>query len=117
MDAGNLIYVLIILGVIIFNFIKVRANRVEEVSDYTGSFPETEEKKIPVKKEINDSVVTFQKNQEIQRKKNIKKSPVAQEIDKKSSYSNIEEDKNILFSNPDDARRAFIYSEIWNRKY
>jgi hypothetical protein len=123
MDSGNLIYVLVVLAVIVFNIIKSKAKQQEEVRDYTDNFPEKEEwrdeRTVIVKEEVkNPYTSTFNEHHEIQKKKDIKKTPVAQQNDKKtSSYHAIEEDKDISFKDVEDARRAFIYSEIWNRKY
>jgi len=121
-EIGNHLYIIIFVGIIIFNILKALRKRPEPVP--APNFPENhpystnEEDDFWGNPVFHREPMTHQPliHQPMQ-------SPSKAEPSSKRKQSHLlnekEENKNISvsFNNTDDARQAFIYSEIWNRKY
>jgi len=122
---GDYIYIIVLLGFVIINFFR-NLNKQKQaavpVPDFSGNQPESsgntgddfwgnfsppprQEPQVQVQHKPKSVETLFPKN-EVKNKKNIRLN----ETEKNNTVS-------VAFNNSDDARRAFIYSEIWNRKY
>lgn len=118
MDAiGDYLYILVFLVIIVVNILKnVRKQKNAPIPDFSGNQPILEEDSFSNKaKEVSYAENTqFVSNE---RENSILSS--SRKPEKKMNIPEKEEDDSISisFENTDDARRAFIYSEIWNRKY
>ena len=126
-EIGNHLYIIIFIGIIIFNILRALRKRPEPVpTPFPEHHPYSTDKEDdswenppPV---FRREPMTYQPmvHQSIQSQSRI--DPTVK-IEPKRKQANLlnekEEGKNIsvAFNNTDDARQAFIHSEIWNRKY
>ena len=133
MDSiGDYLYIIVFVVIIVVNILKnLRKQKPVVVTpDPPGNYSES-------KKEDEDDdfwrslsspsqqpVVQVQQVQNIQqiqnKRKDVKTILPKNELKKKSAVLEEKEESNsfsVAFNDKDDARRAFIYSEIWNRKY
>jgi len=120
---GNYIYIIAFIAIVIINLLKkARANK-EEAQNPAYEFEEKEEGEEvlreffpPVTPKPYASPVQAV---DIQQNKTI--YPIITEPKKKHVGEELliskDDDFTISFENADDARKAFIYSEIWARKY
>ena len=126
---GNYIYVLIIIGAVVFNILK--ALRKREVPAPAPNFPnhrpysttdeedDVWENPTPVSQReplvhqpmVHQSMQSHPRVEPIVKKES-KKKPVDL-LNERGEEKNI----SVAFNNTDDARQAFVHSEIWNRKY
>ncbi len=128
MDLGNYVYIIVIVGVVIFNILKLLRKQEEStpIPDLSENHPYSttgEEvdfwgNPIPVspKEQITHQPVI----QPMQSRSKVE--PVAKNKSKEKPLNLLNEKQeehpvSVAFNNTDDARRAFISSEIWNRKY
>ena len=125
---GSHWYIIIFGGIIVFNILKALRKRQEPVPTPSSSqnHPYSTDEKDDF---WENPASVFQRRQtthqqmDHQQMQSLSKVNTTVKVEPKRKPENIlnekEEDKNIsvAFSNTDDARQAFIYSEIWNRKY
>jgi len=121
---GSYLYIIVFVVIIVFNILKnLNKQRTVVVPDFSGNQPESREEEFlenpfpSVRKEPS-----FQVQQVQSKPKNVETIFPKNEQKKKQTdvLKEKEEDNSsvsIAFNNTDDARQAFIYSEIWNRKY
>ena len=119
-------YLLVFIAVIAFNVIKTLKKQEKQDNDRSFAPGNTFEFDA---EEYEEEVVVQQKpknvvmnNNVVQSRENInitKKKPDSNKskLSKKSSKSGINAEIDVCFDSVESARRAFIYSEIWNRKY
>ncbi len=120
-EIGNYLYIIVFAGIIIFNILKAFRKQQEPVP--SPDFPENHSYSTDDEKDSWENPVSvFQREpityQSMQKSK-VEPTIKAEQRTQENLLNENEEDKNIsvAFSNTDDARQAFIYSEIWNRKY
>ena len=128
MDAiGDYLYIIVFLGIIVINVLKnLKKQKPVVTPDFSGNHPVPRENK---NEEFggNPFPSTRQKPsiqiQQVQNKpKDVETIFPKNEFKKKQVDHLKEKEENdrsvsVAFNDRDDARRAFIYSEIWNRKY
>ena len=131
MDSSALIYILIFVGLFVYSLLKNKMksdekreeSRAKSQTISTGVEPMTfpSRKSAPTRKPSDpflttemDTYDSVKDNRKL--KKHTKKNaPVEKPID--SSENNYGTDNGFSMKTVEDARRAFIASEIWNRKY
>jgi hypothetical protein len=138
MDSiGDYLYIIIFVVIIVVNILKrLKKQQPVATSDYSGNYSESEsrennkEEEDDFWKSLSSSpqqpavqVQQVQNIQQIQNKRKDVETILPKNESKKKSTGFLddkEENKDtvsVAFNDRDDARRAFIYSEIWNRKY
>ena len=128
MDSiGDYLYIIVFGVIIVVNILKyVKRQKPVETSDYSGNYPESKDEKEEddfwrtLSSPPQEPVVQVQQIQN--KRKDVETIFPKNELKKKSAALLEEKEENkdsvsIEFNDRSDARRAFIYSEIWNRKY
>ncbi len=127
-EIGDYLYVIIFVGIIIFNILKTfrKQQKPVPIPDFPEDHPySTDEKddswenpapvlqKEPMTHQpmVHQSMQSHSKTKSTVKNKSPKKA--VNLLNERKEENNIP----IAFNNTDDARQAFIYSEIWNRKY
>ena len=124
---GDYLYIIIVLGIVVINIFKnLKKQKPVTIPDFSGNHPESKENDdedfwgnpLPPPPPRQEPP----KIQQVQNKPKSVETPSYKDDVNRQQVSRLkepEEDKNIsvAFSDSDDARRAFIYSEIWNRRY
>ena len=130
MDSiGDYLYIIIFVVIIIVNILK-RLKKQETVvtPDYSENYSESESGENDKEDDFwrtfssSSQQPTVQVQQVQNKRKDIETILPKNESKKKSVDFLDEREENkdsisVAFNDRDDARRAFIYSEIWNRKY
>ena len=128
MDAiGDYLYIIVFLGIIVINVLKnLKKQQPVVTPDFSGNHPVSREDKEEDFREIpfpsTRQKPSFQIQQVQNKPKEVETAFPKNEFRKKQMDHLKEKEENdpvvpVTFNNRDDARRAFIYSEIWNRKY
>jgi hypothetical protein len=137
MDSiGDYLYIIVFVVIIVVNILKVLRKQkpvatAAVTSDYSENYPSKKEiEEDDFWKSLSSSfqqpAEQVQQVQNIQQRQNKRKDVETilpkDEPKKKSTGFLDEKEENrdsvsVAFNDRDDARRAFIYSEIWNRKY
>ena len=124
---GDYLYIIIFVGIIIINILRnLSKQKTVATPDASGNYPESGENEEgdflgnPPPQPRQEP--TFQVQQVQSRPKNVETTFPKHEFKEKKVNHSIqkEEDHNpvsVTFNDTDDARKAFIYAEIWNRKY
>jgi len=134
MDSiGDYLYILIFVGIIVVNILK-NLKKQKPVADpgYSENYSEPKEDNeeedfwrtpSPAPQEQTVQVQQIQHIRQIQNKRKDMETILQKNEPKEKSTGLLDEKEenkdsvSIAFNDKDDARRAFIYSEIWNRKY
>ena len=125
---GDYLYIIVFLGIIAINVLKnLKKQKSVVTPDFSGNpppvsrgnkeeefwgnpFPSTRQEPSfqvqQIQNKPKDIEMIFPKNE-------FKKTQVDNLKEKEENDNSV----SIALNNSDDARRAFIYSEIWNRKY
>ncbi|MFA6778219.1 MAG: hypothetical protein WCU80_00340 [Paludibacteraceae bacterium] len=123
--SDNYIYVLVFIGIVVFNIVKTlrQSNNKEEVRRTAPEVDvsEYEEEECSKNRRRNDGQFSIPEMETECLLKSEMEPVVDDKMHKKTSSSKIfEEERNasrIELKTAEEARRAFLYSEIWNRKY
>jgi hypothetical protein len=127
MDSKVLIYILVFVGVFVFNLLKDKwkadANREKSKAQNrpvggVGESMPAPSQSMPKKRKSSDPFLTAEMNTydvEKPQKQSGKKSRV--NMPNLAENASAEGASEFSFKTAEDARRAFIASEIWNRKY
>ena len=123
---GDYLYIIIVLGIVVINIFKnLKKQKPVIIPDFSGNQPESRKNDDgdfwgnPLPPPRQEPSIQVQQVQNKPKRVEIISHKGESPKQKISSLKEADEDKNVsvAFSNSDDARRAFIYSEIWNRKY
>lgn len=124
--SEDYIYILVFIGLVVFNIVKTLRNGNNEKTSRPATCPTPSE--YEEKEEIQDewrSIVDSIPVPEDEPKPQLKSEmePVLEEKMQRKSSSSIsfemetQESPRLELKTAEEARRAFLYSEIWNRKY
>jgi hypothetical protein len=126
---GDYTYIIIFAGIIIFNILKALRKREkpapapnypenhpysttgEEDDFWRNPTPVSQREPLFHQPMVHQPMQSHSKVEPIVKKESKKKS--VDLLNEKGEEKNI----SVAFNNTDDARQAFVYSEIWNRKY
>ncbi|MDR1730159.1 MAG: hypothetical protein LBR52_05810 [Prevotellaceae bacterium] len=127
-EIGNYLYIVIFVGIVIFNILK--ALRKQQAPVPAPNFPENHPYSTGEEDDLRENPAPVFRRERMTHQpishQSIQNQPktaqtVKVEPKKKHTGQLNEKDENknisVAFGNAEDARRAFIYSEIWNRKY
>ena len=139
MEGGDVLYIIIMIVVFLGSFLRkmkkatqkeqaqpmptFSGKEADDFEDWFSNKNEIEEIEVPQKPLKEEIIVKTYENTEDVSTLRIQKNINAQIKNKKRNdsaipdNSNINTDLNIKLSTAEDARRAFIYSEIFQRKY
>ncbi len=127
MDAiGDYLYLIVFLGIVVINILKnLRKQKTVVIPDFSGNHPASEEnegKEFWENSYPSSHQEPVAQIQRVERRKDVENSSLKSGLKKKhtDNFKEKEENNNpaqVTFNSSEDARRAFIYSEIWNRKY